>query len=108
MPFAVPEPPSNCTNRWRRQECTGLPAQRHSLGHPHLGSLLANNNQHTTNNSSSSNTKTIRAVCLLVHAEGWHSGYFAGLAGRLNREGIYCAAYDQTGMGYSQLYNSQG
>jgi alpha-beta hydrolase superfamily lysophospholipase len=31
-----------------------------------------------------------------------HSGYFEALARRLNREGVYCAAYDQVGHGYSE------
>lgn len=44
----------------------------------------------------------IRAICLLVHGSGWHSGYFEGLAGRLNRDGIFVAAYDLVGMGYSE------
>lgn len=44
----------------------------------------------------------VRAVCLLVHGLGWHSGYFEGLAGRLNRDGILVVAYDLVGMGYSE------
>jgi alpha-beta hydrolase superfamily lysophospholipase len=38
---------------------------------------------------------------LLVHGYGYHSGYFDELARRLNQEGVFCAAFDQVGHGYS-------
>jgi alpha-beta hydrolase superfamily lysophospholipase len=44
----------------------------------------------------------VTAVAVLVHAHGWHSGYFEGLAGRLNRDDILVVAYDQVGQGYSK------
>lgn len=56
---------------------------------------------YSSTSSSGDNKNDIKAVCLLVHGGGFHSGYFEGLAGRLNREGIFVAAYDQVCMGYS-------
>jgi acetyl esterase/lipase len=41
------------------------------------------------------------ALCLFVHGGGWHSGYFQDLASFLNKDGIYCASYDQVNCGYS-------
>lgn len=43
----------------------------------------------------------LRALCLFVHGGGWHSGYFEELAQGLCSQGIFCAAYDQPGCGYS-------
>ena len=42
-----------------------------------------------------------RALVLLVHSGGMHSGYFDGLARRLNQDNIFCGAYDQVSHGYS-------
>lgn len=42
-----------------------------------------------------------RALCLIVHGGGWHSGYFEDLAGGLTKNGIFCASYDQVNSGYS-------
>lgn len=42
-----------------------------------------------------------RALLLMVHGAGWHSGYYAPLAARLAARSIFCAAYDQPGCGYS-------
>lgn len=42
-----------------------------------------------------------RAILLIVHGGGWHCGYFAELALSLVADGIFCAAYDQPGCGYS-------
>lgn len=43
-----------------------------------------------------------RALLLIVHGGGWHSGYFAELATHLAGESILCAAFDQAGCGYSE------
>jgi alpha-beta hydrolase superfamily lysophospholipase len=48
-----------------------------------------------------SQTKPV-ALALLVHGYGDHSGYYGELASRLNRDGVYCASYDQVGHGYSE------
>jgi alpha-beta hydrolase superfamily lysophospholipase len=48
-----------------------------------------------------SSGRNVKAICLLVSGEYLHSGYFEGLAGRLNREGIVVVAYDLVGTGYS-------
>lgn len=48
------------------------------------------------------------AVCLLVHGRGWHSGYYEGLAGRLNRCNVAVVAYDQAGQGYSSSSDGKG
>lgn len=45
--------------------------------------------------------KKPKALCLIVHGGGWHSGYFDGLVGVLNKENIFCASYDQVNSGYS-------
>mmetsp|Transcript_15620 Transcript_15620/g.45085 ORF Transcript_15620/g.45085 Transcript_15620/m.45085 type:complete len:320 (-) Transcript_15620:228-1187(-) len=42
-----------------------------------------------------------KCLCILVHGGGWHSGYFEGLALHLTTLGIFVAAYDQVGCGYS-------
>lgn len=42
-----------------------------------------------------------RALLLIVHGGGWHSGYFAQLATHLAANSIFCAAFDQAGCGYS-------
>lgn len=46
-------------------------------------------------------TKNPKALILLLHGGGWHSGYFGQLAKYLNEADIFCAAYDQPGYGYS-------
>lgn len=43
-----------------------------------------------------------KALLLLVHGGGWHSGYFAEFAKRLNRDGIFCCSFDQVSHGYSE------
>jgi alpha-beta hydrolase superfamily lysophospholipase len=43
-----------------------------------------------------------RALAVLVHGYGYHSGYFGELACRINLEGIDCASYDQVCHGYSE------
>lgn len=43
-----------------------------------------------------------KALLLLVHGGGFHSGYFAQLAQRLNTDGIFCASYDLVNHGYSE------
>lgn len=43
-----------------------------------------------------------RALLLIVHGGGWHSGYFAELATYLTANSIFCAAFDQAGCGYSE------
>lgn len=44
-----------------------------------------------------------RALVLLVHGYGWHSGYFDELATHLSRkEVIFCASFDQVCQGYSE------
>jgi alpha-beta hydrolase superfamily lysophospholipase len=52
--------------------------------------------------NSNNNTKKPRALVLLVHGYGFHSGYFDELAKRLNREGLFCASFDQVCQGYSE------
>lgn len=47
------------------------------------------------------NTTPPKALLLIVHGGGWHSGYFEGLASHLVSLGIFVAAYDQVGCGYS-------
>ena len=47
-----------------------------------------------------------KALLLIVHGSGWHSGYFEGLADHLGRAEIFCASYDQPGMGYSEAEQS--
>jgi alpha-beta hydrolase superfamily lysophospholipase len=42
-----------------------------------------------------------RALVLLTHSGGWHSGYFEQLAQRLNQDNLFVAAYDRVCMGYS-------
>ena len=42
-----------------------------------------------------------KALCLLVHGGGWHSGYFEKLATFLNQYDIFCASYDHVSCGYS-------
>jgi alpha-beta hydrolase superfamily lysophospholipase len=37
-----------------------------------------------------------------VHGGGWHNGYFQELAIFMNRDGIFCASYDQVSCGYSE------
>lgn len=49
-----------------------------------------------------SSGRNVKAICLLVSGEYLHSGYFEGLAARLNREGIVVVAYDPASMGYSE------
>ena len=43
-----------------------------------------------------------KALCLFVHGGGWHSGYFQELANFMNKDGIFCASYDQVSCGYSE------
>lgn len=43
----------------------------------------------------------IKQICLLLPDLGWHAGYYAGLAARLNRDGALCVGYDPAGTGYS-------
>jgi alpha-beta hydrolase superfamily lysophospholipase len=43
-----------------------------------------------------------RALCLIVHGGGWHSGYFEGLAKVLNEADVFCGSYDQVSCGYSE------
>lgn len=45
--------------------------------------------------------KKPKALCLIVHGGGWHSGYFGDLTSVLTKEGIFCASYDQVNCGYS-------
>lgn len=45
--------------------------------------------------------KKPRALFLIVHGGGWHSGYFQNLVGPLGKENIFCASYDQVNCGYS-------
>lgn len=42
-----------------------------------------------------------KALFLIVHGGGWHSGYFEALVGPLVKENIFCASYDQVSCGYS-------
>jgi alpha-beta hydrolase superfamily lysophospholipase len=85
MPFTVPSPPvpaaSPLVSPRGAKLATRVWSPAYSVGHD--------------------NYDNIQAVCLLVHGGGFHSGYFEGLAGRLNRDGIFVAAYDQVCMGYS-------
>ena len=53
-----------------------------------------------------SSGRNVKAICVLVSGEYLHSGYFEGLAGRLNREGIVVVAYDLVGTGYSGIEGS--
>lgn len=46
--------------------------------------------------------KKTKALCLIVHGGGWHSGYFEGIAKVLSGAGIICGAYDQVCNGYSE------
>lgn len=78
MPFCVPEPPKNIE--------PPLVSLR--------GARLATRLWFPA-------SRDVKAIYLIVHGAGWHSGYYEGLAGRLNRDGILCAAYDQVCMGYS-------
>ena len=44
-----------------------------------------------------------KALVLLVHGAGWHSGYFAPLATRLVQDcNVFCASYDMVCHGYSE------
>lgn len=47
------------------------------------------------------NNKSAKALCLLVHGAGGHSGYFDSLATHLTENDIFCASYDQVNCGYS-------
>lgn len=46
-------------------------------------------------------SKNPKALCLLVHGGGWHSGYFDDLATHLTQNDIFCASFDQVNCGYS-------
>ncbi len=46
--------------------------------------------------------KKPRALVLLVHGYGMHSGYFEELALRLNQDDLFCASFDQVCQGYSE------
>ena len=48
-----------------------------------------------------SSSATTKALCLIVHGSGSHSGYFEGLANVLTAAGIACGSYDQVSCGYS-------
>lgn len=52
--------------------------------------------------STPSTASPPRALLLLIHGYGWHSGYFDELAHRLNQQNIFCASYDQACHGYSE------
>jgi len=43
-----------------------------------------------------------KALVLIVHGGGWHSGYFTNLAKYLNEQQIFVASFDQINAGYSQ------
>jgi len=79
MPFSIPDPPKKIE-----------PALFSPRG-PHLATRLwfPSNGQ-------------CKAICLIVSGETMHCGYFEGLAGRLNRDGIVCVAYDMVSTGYSE------
>jgi alpha-beta hydrolase superfamily lysophospholipase len=47
------------------------------------------------------NNNSAKALCLLVHGAGTHSGYFDSLATHLTQHDIFCASYDQVNCGYS-------
>ena len=47
-------------------------------------------------------SKNPKALCLMIHGGGWHSGYFNQLATSLSQDGIFSASYDQIGCGYSE------
>lgn len=49
----------------------------------------------------SANSKP-KAIAVIVHGGGWHSGYYGFLAEHLTKEQIFVAAYDQPGCGYSE------
>ena len=52
--------------------------------------------------SGSSRKRPPRAILLIVHGGGWHSGYFDALSCKLAAEiDIFIAAFDQPGCGYS-------
>ena len=70
---------------------------RYKLTSPRGGATLA------TRTWAPPTTRQIKAVVLLVHGGGWHSGYYGPLAKRLTAEGLFVAAYDQPGCGYSEV-----
>jgi len=78
MPFSIPQPPKQIE-----------PA------------LVSPRGAHLATRLWMPSCRHVKAVCLLVSGECLHSGYFEGLAGRLNREGIAVAAYDLVCTGYS-------
>lgn len=82
MPFSIPQPP--------KQIEPALVSPRGA----HLATRLF---------MPSSRSRHVQAICLIVSGEILHSGYFEGLAGRLNREGIAVVAYDTVCTGYSDL-----
>ncbi|GKY90867.1 hypothetical protein MPSEU_000059500 [Mayamaea pseudoterrestris] len=43
-----------------------------------------------------------KALLLLVHGGGWHSGYFNNFAKHLNQHDIFCCSFDQASHGYSE------
>lgn len=47
--------------------------------------------------------KNPKALCLIVHGGGWHSGYFEGLAKTLTEADLFCGSYDQISCGYSDV-----
>jgi len=65
------------------------------------GTKLATRTWAPTNDHDQTRTPSIQALALLVHGAGWHSGYYAGLADCLCRNGVFVAAYDQPSAGYS-------
>jgi alpha-beta hydrolase superfamily lysophospholipase len=56
----------------------------------------------SNNNNNNKKKKPPRALVLLVHGYGFHSGYFDELAQRLVREDLFCASFDQVCQGYSE------
>lgn len=56
----------------------------------------------TTTTTTTTTPIAIKAIALIVHGAGWHSGYFAELAELLTNHGIFVAAYDQPSSGYSE------
>lgn len=76
MPFAVPGPPTT-----------------------YLDSVTAKNQKLAVRIWKPSSS--VVSISILIPDLGWHSGYFDGLAARLNRNGILCVAYDPLHTGYS-------